>query len=237
MIISGSKEAEGGPWGKEADQAKSFKDVKIFDEISEEHAKAQMKQAATQFNESFKIFSKAQEDRDLQEKEFAKKVSYYRKSEGGWREREVKKKERATLDSIIIKGRRQAIVKLIRAMIAIDRIRNPNVISNNVYLDLKASVYREYIKHQFALKNYNQTADILEKYIHLNDSYEQEAQPHKMLAICYEFNQKYAAKYKAKDVYHHYKNLKYEHLLRYTELMYGKDSSQYNRVLKKVSRN
>ncbi|MEM7180570.1 MAG: hypothetical protein AAF518_06645 [Spirochaetota bacterium] len=237
VIISGSKEAEGGPWGKEDDQKKSFKDVKIFDDINEEHAKNQMKQAAKQFNESFKIFSKAKEDKEKKEQEFSKRVYYFRKTEGNWREKEAKRKEKAILDSIIIKGRRQAITKLIKAMIAIDRIKNRNVISNNVYIDLKASVYREYIKHQFNLKNYNQSADILEKYIGLSETYEQEAQPHKMLAICYEYNQKYAAKYKENNIYQHYKNLKYEHLLRYTELMYGKDSSQYNRVLKKVTQN
>ncbi|MCB1160277.1 MAG: hypothetical protein KDK45_22430, partial [Leptospiraceae bacterium] len=237
VIISGTKEAEGGPWGKEADDKKAFKDVRIFDEISEEYSKELLKDAAKNFNESFSGFQKAREVARKKQEEFEKEEKYYRPEEGGWRKREDEEKEKRVTEKIIIQGRKAAIASLIKAMKTMDKIQNPSVEKNNVYLDLKASIYREYIKHQFALKNYQQTAGILEKYLKLGEDYEKEPHPHKMLAMCYEFNQKYAAKYKEKSVYEHYKNLKYEQLLRYTELAYGKDSSQYDRVLKKISRN
>jgi hypothetical protein len=237
LIISGGKDAEGGPWGKDAEEAKSYKDTKIFDEISEEHSKELLKDAAKLFNASFAGFQKYEDKAQKEREAFEKGEKYYRATDGQWRKQDDKENNERKVQRILNQGRRQAIVNLIKSMETIDKIENPSVQKNSMYLDLKASIYREYIKHQFNLKNYNQAGDMIEKYIKLSEEHEREAQPHKMLAMCYEFNQKYAARYKEKDVYEHFKNLKYEHLLRYTELSYGKDSSQYDRVLKKISRN
>lgn len=237
LIISGSKDAEGGTWGKETDEAKLYKNVKIFDEISEDHSKELLKASAKYFNDSFSGFQKYQQKAKEKQEEFDKNPKYFKSGEGDWREKEEKVNQEKQINTIVSKGRKEAVDNLIKAMNTLDKIQNPSVRKNNVYIDLKASIYREYIKHQFNLKNYNQASDIIEKYMKLSEVHEREAQPHKMLAICYEYNQKYAAKYKEKGVYEHFKNLKYEHLLRYTELAYGRESSQYDRVLKKISRN
>ncbi|EMO04356.1 hypothetical protein LEP1GSC116_0504, partial [Leptospira interrogans serovar Icterohaemorrhagiae str. Verdun HP] len=45
----------------------------------------------------------------------------------------------------------------------LERIQNQKVKDTDTFRDLQANIYREYIKHQLALKNFLQAMDILER--------------------------------------------------------------------------
>jgi len=125
-------------------------------------------------------------------------------------------------------------MELVKGMAALDKIENPAAVTSQVYIDLKASIYREYIKHQLRMKNYNQAMDMIEQYVSLGDSYKKESEPHKLLAVCYEFNERQASKYKKESIARKFKRKKNQELLLYSEIAYGKDSTQYKRIQKRI---
>ncbi|HMX34490.1 MAG TPA: hypothetical protein PKC66_19795, partial [Leptospiraceae bacterium] len=183
LIISDPKKAEGS-WGKEADEVEAFQDVKIFDDLSEENTKHRLEEARDFFNSSLAVY-KATEKAIKEKKELhIKEKESNQQDKFEWQ----KKARESTLDKeykrMSLEGRKKAVIELVKAMNALDKIENPDAITSPVFIDLKASIYREYIKHQFRLKNYNQSSEVLEMYIALGEQYEKEAEPHKLLAMC-----------------------------------------------------
>ncbi|MCB1176316.1 MAG: hypothetical protein KDK36_01945 [Leptospiraceae bacterium] len=231
LIIPDSKKAEGS-WGKEADEVEAIQDIKIIDDLSEESTIARMEEARTHFNTSLEIY-KAAEKTIKDKKEVAGKES--RPSDKyEWQKRARQMQLEREYNRISLEGRKNAVLELIKGMNAIDKIENPSTTASQIYIDLKASLYREYIKHQFRMKNYNQAMDLVLMYVKLGEQYEKESEPHKLLAICYEFNERQAAKYKRESLREEFRAKKNKHLLKYAELAYGKDSNQYKRIEKKV---
>jgi len=231
LIIPDTKKPEGS-WGKEADEVEAIQDIKIIDDLSEESTVARLEEARTHFNTSLAIFKSAEkqikEKRELASKESrpADKYEWQKKARQLELEKEYKR--------ISLEGRKNSVMELIKGMNALDKIENPSMLESQVYKDLKASLYREYIKHQFRMKNYNQAMDMILMYLKIGENYEKEAEPHKLLAICYEFNERQAARYKREALREEFKSLKNKHLLRYAELAYGPESKQYEAIKKKV---
>ncbi|HNK96351.1 MAG TPA: hypothetical protein PKK42_25205 [Leptospiraceae bacterium] len=233
LIISDPKKAEGS-WGKEADEVEAFQDVKIFDDLSEENTKHRLEEARDFFNSSLAVY-KATEKAIKEKKELhIKEKESNQQDKFEWQ----KKARESTLDKeykrMSLEGRKKAVIELVKAMNALDKIENPDAITSPVFIDLKASIYREYIKHQFRLKNYNQSSEVLEMYIALGEQYEKEAEPHKLLAMCYESQKKQTSRYKKDSVSNEYKMLKNCHLLRFADLAYGVESNQFKRIEKKT---
>lgn len=231
LIIPDLKKPEGS-WGKEADEVEAFQDIRIIDDLSEESTIARLEEARNHFNTSLAIF-KAAEKQIKEKKELAARES--RPAEKyEWQKRSRELELEKEYKRISLEGRKNAVMELIKGMAALDKIENPNMLESQVYKDLKASIYREYIKHQFRMKNYNQAMDIIRMYLKIGENYEKEAEPHKLLAICYEFNERQAARYKRENLREKFKALKNRHLLRYAELAYGPESKQYETIKKKV---
>jgi hypothetical protein len=233
LIISDPKKAEGS-WGKEADEVEAFQDVKIFDDLSEENTKVRLEEARDFFNSSLAIYKAT--EKTIKEK---KEINLKEKETNTQDKFEWQKKAREnTLDKeykrMSLEGRKKSVIELVKAMNSLDKIENPDAITSPVFIDLKASIYREYIKHQFRLKNYNQSGEVLEMYIALGDQYEKEAEPHKLLAMCYESQEKQTSRYKKETVSSEYKMLKNCHLLRFADLAYGIESNQFKRIEKKT---
>ncbi|MCB1192340.1 MAG: hypothetical protein H7A23_24710 [Leptospiraceae bacterium] len=228
-----------GTWGQEADEIKLFSEIKILDELSEENTKKWLEKSRDNFNTAITEFKDtAQKINKKKEKMFAEvdALDIYQ-----WRKDARKENIERKLNTELIKARKKSIVNLIKGMQSIDKIENPEVLQTPIYTDLKASLYREYIKHQFNLKNYYQASEMIEEYFKVGrkegdiyGEFEKEAMPHKLLAICYESVEKVAKKYNKKALYMEYNELKNKHIIRYAELAYGKDSNQYNRVIKKL---
>ncbi|EMY24127.1 hypothetical protein LEP1GSC115_2808 [Leptospira interrogans serovar Australis str. 200703203] len=68
----------------------------------------------------------------------------------------------------------------------LERIQNQKVKDTDTFRDLQANIYREYIKHQLALKNFLQAMDILERYIQIGNKYYEDSEAQGFLANCYE---------------------------------------------------
>jgi hypothetical protein len=232
LIISDPKKKPEGSWGKEADEVEAFQDIKIIDDLSEENTIARMEEARNHFNTSLAIYKssekliKDKKEASVSEIRPQDKYDWQRKAREIEYDREYKR--------ISHEGRKNAVMELVKGMAAMDKIENPNAVTSQVYIDLKASIYREYIKHQLRMKNYNQAMDMIEQYLKLGDAFKRESEPHKLLAICYEFNERQASKYKKDYIARKFKRKKNQELLLYSELAYGKDSNQYKRIVKRI---
>ena len=232
LIISDPKKKPEGSWGKEADEVEAFQDIKIIDDLSEENTIARMEEAKNHFNTSLAIYKasekliKDRREAAVKESKPQDKYDWQKKTREIDQDRESKR--------ISLEGRKNSVMELVKGMVALDKIENPSAVTSQVYIDLKASIYREYIKHQLRMKNYNQAMDMIEQYISLGDSYKKESEPHKLLAVCYEFNERQASKYKKDSIARKFKRKKNQELLLYSELAYGKDSAQYKKIQKRI---
>jgi hypothetical protein len=232
LIISDPKKKPEGSWGKEADEVEAFQDIKIIDDLSEENTIARMEEAKNHFNTSLAIYKasekliKDKREAALKESKPQDKYDWQKKTREIDQDRESKR--------ISLEGRKNAVMELVKGMVALDKIENPSAVTSQVYIDLKASIYREYTKHQLRMKNYNQAMDMIEQYISLGDTYKKESEPHKLLAVCYEFNERQASKYKKDSIAKKFKRKKNQELLLYSELAYGKDSAQYKKIQKRI---
>ncbi|NBU99176.1 MAG: hypothetical protein EBS19_13360 [Spirochaetia bacterium] len=232
LIISDPKKKPEGSWGKEADEVEAFQDIKIIDDLSEENTIARMEEAKNHFNTSLAIYKasekliKDKREAALKESKPQDKYDWQKKTREIDQDRESKR--------ISLEGRKNAVMELVKGMVALDKIENPSAVTSQVYIDLKASIYREYTKHQLRMKNYNQAMDMIEQYISLGDNYKKESEPHKLLAVCYEFNERQASKYKKDSIAKKFKRKKNQELLLYSELAYGKDSAQYKKIQKRI---
>ena len=232
LIISDPKKKPEGSWGKEADEVEAFQDIKIIDDLSEENTIARMEEAKNHFNTSLAIY-KASEKLIKDRREAALKESKPQ-DKYDWQKKTREIDQDSESKRISLEGRKNSVMELVKGMVALDKIENPSAVTSQVYIDLKASIYREYTKHQLRMKNYNQAMDMIEQYISLGDTYKKESEPHKLLAVCYEFNERQASKYKKDSIARKFKRKKNQELLLYSELAYGKDSAQYKKIQKRI---
>ena len=223
LIISDPKKKPDGSWGKEADEVEAFQDIKIIDDLSEENTIARMEEAKNHFNTSLAIY-KASEKLIKDKRESASKESKPQ-DKYDWQKKTREIDQDRESKRISLEGRKNSVMELVKGMTALDKIENPEAVTSQVYIDIKASIYREYIKHQLRMKNYNQAMDMIEQYI---------SEPHKLLAVCYEFNERQAAKYKKESIARKFKRKKNQELLLYSEIAYGKDSAQYKKIQKRI---
>jgi len=132
----------------------------------------------------------------------------------------------------------KAVTYFTRAVNNLDEIQNPKVKESQEFKALLSNIYRDWVMAQYDLGNIPQIIDVLNRYISLDRKYEEIAEPHKYLASAYAFQEKILVKYGAgsdQDI-NNFKKLKNKHLLRATEIIYGKDSPEYNRIMETVNK-
>nr|OCA00546.1 Uncharacterized protein A9P81_1399 [Leptospira interrogans serovar Copenhageni/Icterohaemorrhagiae] len=104
------------------------------------------------------------------------------------------------------KSRSDSIHLLVSSMNFLERIQNQKVKDTDTFRDLQANIYREYIKHQLALKNFLQAMDILERYIQIGNKYYEDSEAQGFLANCYErayrLSKKKSRRYSARKIRH-----------------------------------
>jgi hypothetical protein len=222
---------KGSNWGTDPD---AFKEIEILDLVDENNSQRRWKEASSaysaalqSFDEAMKAIQKKREEASL-EVYYEDKYDWQKKARADNREREYAKQT--------AEARNFAVNQLIKGMNLLDKIENPKVKESESYIDLKAGIYREYIKHQDANKNYMQSVDFLERYIAMDDRFEKEAEPHRLLALAYEKLESFANKTKKKNYEEEWKELKKKHLIRFAELHYGRDSKEYYAIMERVAR-
>ncbi len=230
QILPGTPE-KGSPWG---DGPERFKQIEILDLVDESSSQRRWKEANKEYSLAIEGFENAMK---LVEKkrEDQKKIVYY-EDRYEWQKKARSDAQEKDLIRQIHEARNAANAKLIRGMSILEKIENPKVKASEPYLELKAGLYREYIKHQDAYKNYLQSADFLERYVSLSEKYEKEAEPHRLLALAYEKLEATAWKGKNSMIAEEWKDAKKKHLLRFAELHYGRDSKEYSAIEEKVAK-
>jgi len=130
-----------------------------------------------------------------------------------------------------------AVTYFTKSINHLDDIRNADLREEKAYKTLLSSVYRAWIMAEFDTQNYPQCIPILELYLEL-DANEKEYPAHKYLASCYSFEENTMKKYKggSDDQIQKLKNKKNVHLLRATELKYGKGSIEYKHIVDLVNK-
>lgn len=130
-----------------------------------------------------------------------------------------------------------AVTYFTKAINHLDEISNPDLRETAAFKTLLSSVYRNWIMVEYDTQNYPQCIPILELYLEIEQN-EKEYPAHKYLASCYSFEENTLKKYKAgtDDQIQKLKQKKNVHLLRATELKYGKGTVEYKRIVDLVNR-
>ena len=130
-----------------------------------------------------------------------------------------------------------AVTYFTKAINHLDEISNPDLKETEAYKTLLSAVYRNWIMAEYDTQNYPQCIPILELYLEIKDN-EKEYPAHKYLASCYSFEENTLKKYKAgsDDQIQKLKYKKNVHLLRATELKYGKGTVEYKHIVDLVNK-
>lgn len=173
-------------------------------------------------------------------------VEQYRKEEAEkkrldekwyWQKVDRKAREERVIAREKFAAKQMALNYFTRAINHLDEIRNPDLRERPEFKRLLSDVYRNWIMVEYDLQNLPQTIPILELYIEIDDN-EKEYPAHKYLASAYAFEEAMIKKYGggSEDQMLKYRYKKNVHLLRATELKYGKDSPEYKHIVNIVNR-
>lgn len=131
----------------------------------------------------------------------------------------------------------EAVTYFTRAINYMDEILNPDLREKEPFKRLLSAIYRNWVMYQYDLGNMPQSIPIIELYLEV-DQNEKEYPAHKYLSQCYAFQENMINKYKmgTQDQMFRFRYKKNVHLLRATELKYGKESAEYKHVVNLVNR-
>ncbi|TGL90420.1 hypothetical protein EHQ68_03025 [Leptospira congkakensis] len=221
----------GSPWGEDS---RKLETIPILNLIDEKNSQKRWQEANKEYSSAIEHFELGRKIVEKNREDSKKEIYYEDRYE--WQKQVRKDNKEKEFQKQIFDLRTQTIGKLVKGMNFLDKIENPKVKESAPYLDLKSGIYREYIKHQEAFKNYLQVIDFTHRYIELTSKNETEAEPHRLLALSYEKMEQTAVKSKNQELYYEFKGLKKKHLLRFAEIHYGRDSKEYAAIEEKVGK-
>jgi hypothetical protein len=178
---------------------------------------------------------KMREGVDLYRKEQAEKKrmneKYY------WQKMDRKSREEAYIYKEKMAAKLAAVTYFTKAINHLDEIANPDLRERNEYKTLLSSVYRSWVMYEYDTDNLPQCIPILELYLEIDEN-EKEYPAHKYLASSYAFEEKTLKNYgkASTDQLEKVRYKKNFHLLRATELKYGKGSIEYKYIVDLVNR-
>jgi len=213
--------------------------VKALDELvklSDEYAQNKYRLALANYQTGKSLIQKMRESvqrfREESEETLRLNEKWY------WQTMDRKNHEEKKISEDKRAAKLKAVTYFTRAVRHLDEIENPKVKESGEYKALLSNIYRDWAMAQYDLGNIPQIIDVLNRYIALDRKYEEIAEPHKYLASAYAFQEKLLEKYNTGSDQERtfFKKMKNKHLLRATEIMYGKDSPEYNRIMETVNR-
>ncbi|TGL19404.1 hypothetical protein EHQ47_14900 [Leptospira bourretii] len=221
----------GSPWGENSERLDT---IPVLNLVDEKNSQKRWQDANKEYSSAIEYFESAKKNIDKRREDSKKEIYYEDRYE--WQKQIRKENKEKEYQKLLFDLRSQTVARLVKAMNLLDKIENPKVKESAPYLDLKSGIYREYIKHQEAYKNYLQVIDFAERYMELSPKNEAEAEPHRLLALSYEKMEQTALRSKNQELYYEFKELKKKHLLRFAEIHYGRDSKEYATIEEKVGR-
>lgn len=153
-----------------------------------------------------------------------------------WQKVDRRSKEERVVYREKMKAKQDSLNYLSKAINHLDEIKNPDLRERPEFKRLLSDVYRSWIMAEYDLQNLPQCIPILELYIEIDDN-EKEYPAHKYLASAYSFEENMIKKTKGpEDMLFKYRYKKNVHLLRATELKYGKDSPEYKHIVNVINK-
>lgn len=154
-----------------------------------------------------------------------------------WQIVDRKTREEREIGIMQRKAKMEATTYFSKAINHLDDIKNAELREKPGYKKLLSAVYRNWTMYQYDLGNLPQCIPILNLYLEIDEN-EKEYPAHRYLAQCYAFQENMIKKYKAgtEDQMFRFRYKKNVHLLRASELKYGKDSPEYRQVVNLVNK-
>ncbi|EMY69530.1 FcpA-related putative periplasmic flagellar protein [Leptospira vanthielii] len=221
----------GSPWGNSSERLDT---IDILNLVDEKNSQKRWQDANKEYATAIDYFESGRKNIEKRREDSKKEIYYEDRYE--WQKQIRKENKEKEFQKQIFDLRSQTVARLVKGMNLLDKIENPKVKESAPYLDLKSGIYRDYIKHQEAFKNYLQVIDFTHRYMDLSSKNEAEAEPHRLLALSYEKMEQTAIRSKNQELYYEFKELKKKHLLRFAEIHYGRDSKEYASIEEKVGK-
>lgn len=218
-------------WGKDSLQ---FQDLDLLGDASEENSKNLFEKSKEDFLSSVDRFRKTNDLADAKRKEFDRQTFEADRYE--WQKKNRRENFERSLARDRIKSRSDSIHLLVSSMNSLEKIQNQKIKDSESYRDLQANIYREYIKHQLALKNFLQAMDLLERYIQIGNKYYEDSEAQGFLANCYERAYRLSKKNRDDQAREKYDILRKKHGLLYAEFKFGKNSADYKEFSRELFR-
>jgi len=154
-----------------------------------------------------------------------------------WQKIDRKAKEERVVAREKMAAKLAAVTFFTKAINHMDEINNPDLRERQEYKTLMSSIYRAWIMSEYDTQNFSQCIPILELYLEIDEN-EKEYPAHKYLASCYAFEENVLKRFNknAEDQILKFKYKKNVHLLRATELKYGKGSIEYKHIVDLVNK-
>jgi hypothetical protein len=211
---------------------------KAFEELnklSKSFSNNKYRLALSAYQSGMNIVLKMRENIEQYRKEQAEKKRLDEK--WYWQKIDRKASEERYIAREKMSAKMAAVTYFTKAINHLDEITNPDLRETAAFKTLLSSVYRNWIMVEYDTQNYPQCIPILELYLEIEQN-EKEYPAHKYLASCYSFEENTLKKYKAgtDDQIQKLKQKKNVHLLRATELKYGKGTVEYKRIVDLVNR-
>jgi len=204
--------------------------------LSDAYAQNKLRLSLSYYQAGRSVVQKMRDEVERLRKESAEKIRFDEK--WYWQEMDRKRREEQAISLKKKEAKMEAVTSFTKAINHLDSIQNVRVRESAEYKELQASLYRDWVLQQYDLGNLPQCIPLLERYIDLDPKYEEEISPHKYLSSCYAFKERVLEKYSTGSEQERvfYKKKKNEHLLRSTEIKYGKNTPEYEYMLDLVNR-
>ena len=211
---------------------------KAFEELhklSKSYSNNKYRLALSSYQSGMNTILKMRENVEQYRKEQAEKKRLNEK--WYWQKIDRKAAEERHIQREKLSAKLAAVTYFTKAIGHMDEVTNPDLREEKAYKDLMSAIYRAWIMAEYDTQNYPQCIPIIELYLEI-DNNEKDYPAHKYLASCYSFEENTLKKYKAgsDDQIQKLKNKKNVHLLRATELKYGKGSVEYKHIVDLVNK-
>ena len=224
-----------GELWKNADYRNYDKSFAVLHKLSIAFANNKYRQALSAYQSGINTIIKMREDEEILRKESEDQTRLSEK--WYWQVIDRKAREERVIRIMQRKAKLQSVSYFTRSIQYLDEILNKEMREKPVFKQLLSAVYRNWVLHQFDMGNLPQCIPILELYVQIDEN-EKEYQAHKYLSQCYAFQENLHKKYGAgtEEQFLRFRYKKNVHLLRATELKYGKDSAEYKHIVNLLNR-
>ena len=220
---------------KNADYRNYDKSFAVLHKLSKAFANNKYRQALSSYQAGINTVIKMRENEELLRKASEEETRLSEK--WYWQVIDRKAREERKIHTMQRKAKLEAVSYFTRSIHHLDEILNKEIRENPTFKQLLSAVYRNWVLHQFDLGNLPQCIPVLELYVQINEN-EKEYQAHKYLSQCYAFQENLYRKYDVgtEEQSFRFRYKKNVHLLRATELKYGKDSAEYKHIVNLLNR-